>query len=42
MDVWRFIKLRKWDLTKYGHDLGTGLVDFSESINLVEGKYASI
>ncbi len=29
---WNYIDLPKWDLTKYGHVTGTGLVDFNNNI----------
>lgn len=32
---WNNIKQKKYDVTKYGHGSGTGLVDFSNEINIL-------
>lgn len=33
---WHKIGLRKWDVTKYGHASGTGIVDFANKLAMVE------
>ena len=33
-NYWNSIELPKWDITKYGHASGTGLVDFSGNLEL--------
>ena len=33
---WDYIDLPKWDLTKYGHSTGTGLVDFNNNIKSIQ------
>lgn len=32
--MWNKIQLPKWDITEYGHGSGTGLIDFSNTIEL--------
>ena len=34
--VWRFIPTRKFDLTEYFHSTGTGIVDFSGNLQIID------